>query len=86
VNEEMDGAVPRIRAGECGAEHRRRLVNRDAPILCCTAEVLANIALREGTRAKVGDVIMDEFHYYADRSAARRGRCRCSRCRRRASS
>ena len=42
-------------------------VNRDAPILCCTAEVLANIALREGARAKVGDVIMDEFHYYADR-------------------
>ncbi len=42
-------------------------VNRDAPILCCTAEVLANIALREGADAKVDDVIMDEFHYYADR-------------------
>ncbi|MEO7318185.1 MAG: DUF3516 domain-containing protein, partial [Chthoniobacteraceae bacterium] len=42
-------------------------VNRDAPILCCTAEVLANIALREGAEAKVHDVIMDEFHYYADR-------------------
>ncbi len=25
-------------------------VNRDAPILCCTAEILANIALREGAR------------------------------------
>ena len=42
-------------------------VNRDAPILCCTAEILANIALREGSRADVGDVVMDEFHYYADR-------------------
>ncbi len=42
-------------------------VNRDAPILCCTAEILANIALREGVRAEVQDVIMDEFHYYADR-------------------
>ena len=42
-------------------------VNRDAPILCCTAEVLANIALREGADADVQDVIMDEFHYYADR-------------------
>ena len=42
-------------------------VNRDAPILCCTAEILANIALREGAEAKVDDVIMDEFHYYADR-------------------
>lgn len=42
-------------------------VNRDAPILCCTAEVLANMALREGERANVQDVVMDEFHYYSDR-------------------
>src|SRR5690349_22055694 len=42
-------------------------VNRDAPILCCTAEILANIALREGPDADVQEVIMDEFHYYADR-------------------
>ena len=42
-------------------------VNRDAPILCCTAEILANIALREGAAAKVQDVVMDEFHYYSDR-------------------
>ena len=42
-------------------------VNRDAPILCCTAEILANIALREGADANVQDVVMDEFHYYADR-------------------
>ena len=42
-------------------------VNRDAPILCCTAEILSNIALREGAEANVQDVVMDEFHYYADR-------------------
>ena len=42
-------------------------VNRDAPILCCTAEILANIALREGADANVHDVVMDEFHYYSDR-------------------
>ena len=41
-------------------------VNRDAPVLCCTAEILANIALREGQRANVQEVVMDEFHYYAD--------------------
>ncbi|MDQ8201899.1 DUF3516 domain-containing protein [Pelagicoccus sp. SDUM812003] len=41
-------------------------VNRDAPILCCTAEILSNIALRDGPLAKVNDVIMDEFHYYSD--------------------
>jgi superfamily II RNA helicase len=42
-------------------------VNRDAPILCCTAEILANIALREGALANVREIVMDEFHYYADR-------------------
>ncbi len=41
-------------------------VNQDAPIICCTAEILANIALREGSHADVGVVIMDEFHYYSD--------------------
>ncbi len=41
-------------------------VNQDAPIVCCTAEILANIALREGADAELGVVIMDEFHFYAD--------------------
>ena len=41
-------------------------VNADAPIICCTAEILANIALREGADADVGQVVMDEFHFYAD--------------------
>ncbi|MGB8650274.1 MAG: DUF3516 domain-containing protein [Mycobacteriales bacterium] len=41
-------------------------VNAAAPILCCTAEVLANRALREGAGTGVGLVVMDEFHYYGD--------------------
>src|SRR5579859_7585481 len=41
-------------------------VNPEAPIICCTAEVLASIALRDGAAADVGLVVMDEFHYYAD--------------------
>jgi superfamily II RNA helicase len=41
-------------------------VNAQAPIICCTAEVLASIALRDGADADVGQVVMDEFHYYAD--------------------
>ncbi|MFT8394478.1 DEAD/DEAH box helicase [Propionibacterium sp.] len=41
-------------------------VNPDAPIICCTAEILANIALREGRQADVDLVIMDEFHFIAD--------------------
>lgn len=41
-------------------------VNPTAPIICCTAEILSNMALRDGAQAKVDDVIMDEFHYYSD--------------------
>jgi superfamily II RNA helicase len=41
-------------------------VNSRARIICCTAEVLANIALREGADADVGQVVMDEFHYYGE--------------------
>src|SRR5690606_22164515 len=41
-------------------------VNPGAPVVCCTAEILANLALREGDRADVGQVVMDEFHFYAD--------------------
>ena len=41
-------------------------VNPDAPIVCCTAEILANVALRLGPDAPVDQVVMDEFHYYGD--------------------
>jgi uncharacterized protein YoaH (UPF0181 family) len=42
-------------------------INPDAPVVCCTAEVLANLALRYGGEAPVDQVVMDEFHFYADR-------------------
>ncbi|WP_407441993.1 DEAD/DEAH box helicase [Fibrobacter sp.] len=42
-------------------------VNHDAPILCCTAEILSNMALSEGEKLDITDVVMDEFHYYSDR-------------------
>lgn len=41
-------------------------VNPDARVICCTAEVLANQALREGAGADVGQVVMDEFHFYGE--------------------
>ncbi|MFK4728842.1 DUF3516 domain-containing protein [Agromyces mediolanus] len=41
-------------------------VNPDAPIICCTAEILANLALRRGADAEVDQVVMDEFHFYGD--------------------
>lgn len=42
-------------------------VNPDAPIVCCTQEILANLALRHGSDAPVDTAVMDEFHYYSDR-------------------
>ena len=41
-------------------------INPDAPVLCCTAEVLANMALRRGDGLDAPYVVMDEFHYYSD--------------------
>lgn len=54
-----------------GAEHVGMVtgdsaINPDAPIICCTAEILAIHALREGSGLAVGPVVMDEFHFYAD--------------------
>ncbi|MGZ4574103.1 MAG: DEAD/DEAH box helicase [Mycobacteriaceae bacterium] len=41
-------------------------VNSGAPIICATAEIVANLALREGTGAHIGQVVMDEFHFYSE--------------------
>ena len=42
-------------------------INWAAPIVCATQEVLANIALHQGLRTDAPYVVMDEFHFYADR-------------------
>ena len=41
-------------------------VNAKAPIIAATAEIVANIALRDGAEAEIDQVVMDEFHYYSD--------------------
>jgi superfamily II RNA helicase len=41
-------------------------VNPDAPIICCTQEILANWALRDGRQAPVDVAVVDEFHFYGD--------------------
>ncbi|MGP9723411.1 DEAD/DEAH box helicase [Corynebacterium sp. AOP40-9SA-29] len=41
-------------------------VNGKAPVICATAEVVANIALRDGAAAEIDQVVMDEFHYYSE--------------------
>jgi hypothetical protein len=67
VNEKWMGLCREFGPDQVGLSTGDATVNRDAAILCCTAEVLANIALREGVRARVDNVVMDEFHWYADR-------------------
>ena len=42
-------------------------VNADAPVIACTAEILAQRALRSGAGTGADLVVMDEFHYYGDR-------------------
>jgi superfamily II RNA helicase len=67
VNEKWMALCRELGPGNVGLSTGDATVNRDAPVLCCTAEVLANIALRDGEAAAVDDVVMDEFHWYADR-------------------
>ena len=67
VNEKWMALCQEFGAANVGLSTGDATVNRDAPILCCTAEILANMALCEGAEANVLDVVMDEFHYYSDR-------------------
>jgi superfamily II RNA helicase len=66
ANEKFFALVRAFGAENVGLMTGDATVNRDAPIICATAEVLANIALAEGPRADVDVAILDEFHYYAD--------------------
>jgi superfamily II RNA helicase len=67
VSEKFFALVEVLGAQNVGMVTGDGAVNADAPVVCCTAEVLANRALREGPDLDVGLVVMDEFHYYADR-------------------
>lgn len=66
VSEKFFALVDAFGAENVGMMTGDSAVNADAPIICCTAEILANLALREGEAADVGQVVMDEFHFYAD--------------------
>ena len=66
VSEKFFALVDIFGAEKVGMVTGDSSVNADAPIICCTAEILANIALRRGADADVDQVVMDEFHFYAD--------------------
>ncbi|RLP82142.1 DUF3516 domain-containing protein [Mycetocola lacteus] len=67
VSEKFFALVEAFGAENVGMVTGDSAVNADAPIICCTAEILANQALREGEDADIGQVVMDEFHFYGDR-------------------
>ncbi len=66
VSEKFFALVALFGAANVGMVTGDSSVNADAPIICCTAEILANEALRYGEEANIGQVVMDEFHFYAD--------------------
>ena len=66
VSEKFFALVEIFGAANVGMVTGDSSVNPDAPIICCTAEILANLALRHGSDADVDQVVMDEFHYYGD--------------------
>ncbi|MET9020472.1 DUF3516 domain-containing protein [Actinopolymorpha sp. NPDC004070] len=66
VSEKFFALCEMFGADKVGMQTGDASVNADAPIICCTAEILANIALRDGADADVGQVVMDEFHFYAE--------------------
>lgn len=66
VSEKFFALVDIFGAEQVGMVTGDSSVNADAPIICCTAEILANLALRNGEATEVGQVVMDEFHFYGD--------------------
>jgi superfamily II RNA helicase len=66
VSEKFFDLIATFGAANVGMMTGDASVNATAPIICCTAEILANLALRDGPDADVGQVVMDEFHFYAD--------------------
>ena len=66
VSEKFFALIDIFGAANVGMLTGDAAVNPDAPIICATAEVLANQALRERDRAEIGLVVMDEFHFYAE--------------------
>jgi superfamily II RNA helicase len=66
VSEKFFALVDELGAANVGMLTGDAAVNPDAPVICATAEVLAMRALRHGRDAGVDQVVMDEFHFYAD--------------------
>ncbi len=66
VNEKFFDLCDQLGAANVGMLTGDASINAGASIICCTAEVLANLALRDGASTAVDYIVMDEFHFYSD--------------------
>jgi hypothetical protein len=67
VNEKFFALCDAFGAERVGMMTGDATINPEAPVICCTAEIVASMALRRGIDAQVDGLVMDEFHYYGDR-------------------
>jgi superfamily II RNA helicase len=67
VSEKFFDLCEELGPGNVGMLTGDASINPKAPVVCCTAEVLANMAARDGRYTQLDYVIMDEFHFYGDR-------------------
>lgn len=66
VSEKFFDLCAQLGAANVGMMTGDSAFNADAPVICCTTEVLANLALRDGVRTDADIVVLDEFHFYGD--------------------
>ena len=67
VNEKFFSLCHDFGADKIGLITGDAKVNEQAPIICCTAEIIANMCLKQGEQTPCDDLVIDEFHYYSDR-------------------
>jgi len=67
VNEKFFSLCAQFGSENVGMLTGDATINRDAPIICCTQEILATLALNEGDEGRIDYAVIDEFHYYGDR-------------------
>ncbi len=66
VSEKFFALCAELGASNVGMLTGDATINPNAPVVCATAEIVANMALRSGAAADIGQVVMDEFHFYGD--------------------
>ncbi|WP_082965589.1 DEAD/DEAH box helicase [Gordonia sp. 852002-51296_SCH5728562-b] len=66
VSEKFFDLCAQFGADQVGLMTGDASVNSNAPIICATAEIVANLALRDGPNSDIGVLVSDEFHFYGE--------------------